>query len=591
MSGRRSKVSRKSKVSEEDTDDNNSRSTAKLSRYSRAARGYDDDSAVASAVGSKNTKLSKVYGNPIPEATKEGRRIGMKELEMKSHHDKDFSGDVTSVSSSVSDDLDELKEDSKDSELIELWKDIESLYPVTINACDFKLIEDEEKTSSKLIKRADIKYYDPPNELQKLLLVIKNYAQSHNVQKVKHTENTRAPLPESSTGRRVNACGALRALAKNAKNRLRLGRTKDVVPSLLSILRDETSTTEERVRCSGTLMYLTVPKQNCEHVFLADTSILLTLNEGMLDVDSRVKYNCCFILFLLTKCEDIRFEIIDDGDIINTLTTLIDVDINDQNINDDVSVEGSLSQRFANLGSPSGIRQQGAPENDEEAMRGCRLSAMKIFLAISKVKYGGSKMVSNKSLMSILATLCGTMTSDENVLCMAIFTNLSRNSENTDKLLQLPNLVNGIIRSLSSKTAECRRCATLALQNFSCHDLFRRKIGNSQDLVSGLVPQILNDSATSTEDAQLAAVHTLRNLSVDPTIVPTLMGTPGLTGALMIIALDSSKEVAQYVACDTLAALSHWLDTIADICIEKNDIILNGRPLASMRVSTWNQWE
>ena len=131
----------------------------------------------------------------------------------------------------------------------------------------------------------------------------------------------------------------------------------------------------------------------------------------------------------------------------------------------------------------------------------------------------------------------------------------------------------------------------MALQNFSCHDLFRRKIGHSQDLLSGLVPQILNVSGTSTDDAQVAAVHTLRNLSVDPSTIPYLVGTPGLTAGLMILAFDGSKDVAQYLACDTLAALSHWLDTIADICIEKNEIVLNGRPLASMRVSTWNQWD
>jgi hypothetical protein len=351
-------------------------------------------------------------------------RLGMKELKMNSDYDQAFSREEASLSSKTSDgvkSIDEFEEDIKDSELYDLWKDIENLYPVTVQDGDSKVIEDEEmKVTSNLINRAEIKHYDAPNELQKLLLVIKNDAPSYNVKKAKDTLNTRAPLPESSTGRRVNACGALRALAKNAKNRLRLGRTKDVVPSLLSVLRDETSTNEERAQCSSTLMYLTVPKQNCDAVFLADTSILLTLNKGMFDVDSREKYNCCFILFLLSKSEDIRFEIMNDGDIMKALTTFIDVEIDEQNIDDDESIKGSLSQRFANLGSPSGIRQQGAPENDEEATRGCRLSAMKIFLAISKIKYGGLKMVSNKSLMNTLATICGAMTSDENILCLAI---------------------------------------------------------------------------------------------------------------------------------------------------------------------------
>eukprot|EP00557_Chaetoceros_sp_GSL56_P011764 CAMPEP_0176480608 /NCGR_PEP_ID=MMETSP0200_2-20121128/2368_1 /TAXON_ID=947934 /ORGANISM="Chaetoceros sp., Strain GSL56" /LENGTH=1063 /DNA_ID=CAMNT_0017876739 /DNA_START=36 /DNA_END=3227 /DNA_ORIENTATION=+ len=590
MSERLSRSSRKSKFLEDTADDINSQTSGKLSRVSRAARGYDDDSAIASAVGSKHTKFSTFNAKPFPEATNR-MRMGMKELKINSDYDPDFSREDVSVPSKILSDG-EINEGLRDSELNDLWEDIENLYPVTVEDADSKLIADDEmKMKSNLLNRADIKYYDAPNELQKLLLVIKNDASSYNIRKSKDTANARAPLPESSTGRRVNACGALKALAKNAKNRLRLGRTKDVVPCLLTVLRDDTSTNEERARCSSTLMYLTVPKQNCEAVYLADTSILLTLNEGMLDADSRVKYNCCFILFLLSKSEDIRFEIMNDSEIMKTLTTFIDVEIDEQNIDDDVSVESNFSQRFANLGSPSGIRQQGAPENDEEVARGCRLSAMKIFLAISKVKYGGLKMMSNKSLMSNLANICGAMTADENVLCLAIFTNLSRNSENMDELFELPNLVKGINRGLSSKTAECRRCATLALQNLSCHDLFRRKIGNSQEILSGLVPQILNVDVASTDDTKHAAINTLRNLSVDPSTIPNMVGTPGLSAGLMIIAVDSSKEDAQYLACDTLAAFSHWLDTIADVCIETNEIALNGRPLASMRVSTWNQWD
>jgi hypothetical protein len=59
----------------------------------------------------------------------------------------------------------------------------------------------------------------------------------------------------------------------------------------------------------------------------------------------------------------------------------------------------------------------------------------------------------------------------------------------------------------------------------------------------------------------------------------------------MTAATDSKEEMAQYIACDTLAAMSQWLDSVADTCIEKNEINLNGRNLVSMRVSTWNQWE
>ena len=59
----------------------------------------------------------------------------------------------------------------------------------------------------------------------------------------------------------------------------------------------------------------------------------------------------------------------------------------------------------------------------------------------------------------------------------------------------------------------------------------------------------------------------------------------------MISAADRQNELAQYIASDALGAMSQWLDAIVDTCIERNEIDLKGRTLASMRVSTWNQWD
>jgi hypothetical protein len=555
-SGYVSRGSRKPRKSDDvDIGDDKSISTGKLSRVSRAARGYDDDSAIASAVGTKKSTFSNYQIKPFPESSERPRGIHKKDGSRSTGYDVNLRDDEVSVSS---DELDAVSSDEVDVRiqdgLEDLWKDINQLYPISLEDIGTKFADlNETKVTSKFFNRRDemvkIKYYDPPKELEKLLSVIRNES-SYDVEKVKVGSNSRAPLPENSTGRRVNACGALRALSKNAKNRLRLGRTKDVIPSLLSVLRDDSSSSEEKARCSSTFMYLAVPKQNCEAIFLADPTVLSTLRKGMLDDDWRVRYNCCFSLFLLSKSDDIRLEIINDDDISKALESLIGVNIDSANTNlddDEMSVDGSLSQRFANLGSPSGIRQQGAPESDEEVKRGCRLSALKIFLAISKIQYGSTKVAANDSLVNILATISGTMSADENVLCMAIFTNVSRNLGNIEKLLGIPNLLDAMSRGLSSKSSECRKCAIFALQNLSCNFRFRHSIGKSQNVLLSLVPQILNVNDTVADDVQLAAVHILRNLSVEPANVPVMMSTPGLTAGLMKLAIDNSKEVVQYI--------------------------------------------
>ena len=599
-----------------DTDDDDvsrahSRSS-RVSRVSRAARGYDDDSVGTGAKSRRSTRSNSVARvRRQPRGGLEGtpNPLGINEISIAVEDNEDMSSDESEASKAYGenhshgsrDSVEELMEvDVPKGPLYELWKDIETQFPVPIETFDPKIIQENEKQdAAKKVAREEaiskIKYYDPPKELQKLLAVISSGTPEASFQMKKNNKGKdgRAPLPEKGSARRVNACGALRALSKNAKNRLRLGRTKGVISCLLQVLRDESTTAEERARCSNTLMFLSVPKQNCEAIFLADPDILSSLMAGMQNEDPQVNYNCCYCLFLLSKSEGNRIEIASDVDMLKTLVEVADIGVEDTEDDefDDFSVDGSLSQRFANLGSPSGIGQQGAPTTDEETKRGCRLSAMKVFLAVSKAKDGAHLMVSNRSLMNLLTKISGTMTAEENILCMAIFTNLSRNIENFEKLFDNSRLMDSIARGLASKSKECRRCATLTLQNLSCSKNFRRRIGPAEIALPGLAAQSLNSDGKTATESQLSALHTMRNLAVEPFNVLNLMNTPGLTASLMTAATDSKEEMAQYIACDTLAAMSQWLDSVADTCIEKNEINLNGRNLVSMRVSTWNQWE
>ena len=594
-----SRVSRRLRdVEGYDEDENQSR----RSRISKAARGYDDDSVA----GSRRSKaISRVVRKPrgaVDAAV--GNPMGISEIrvegeEMANNDASESEEDTSTVSGESKEDIDA---DLPDGPLYDLWKDVEALYPVPVENFDFKLIEQNEKRlNTKRIAREEaiskMKYYPPPKELQKLLNVIQSGGEISFIAKTKKKgKDARAPLPEKGAQRRVNALGALKALAKNAKNRLRLGRTRGVVSSLLSVLRDEAATAEEKSRCSNTLMFLSVPSQNCEAIFHSDPTILETLLYGMNDNDSRVNYNCCYSLFLLSKSDENRIEIAENADIIKTLVDMSDIEVDDGldgNDDGDVSVDGSLSQRFANLGSPSGIRQQGAPTTDEETRRGCRLSAMKVFLAISKSKDGAQKMLSDRSLMNLLTMIGGKLTAEENLLCMAIFTNMSRNAENIDNLLRVPNFLEAVTRGLSSRNAECRKCSTLTLQNLSCNRVFRRRIGSIGTSLPGIASQALNinSSGKIAKESHLAAIHTIRNLAVEPSNVPVMMSAPGLTAGLMIAAANRQNELSQYIASDALAAMSQWLDSIVDTCIERNEIDMKGKSLASMRVSTWNPWE
>jgi len=592
---------------------------SRLSRTSRRGDAASVTSRRSRGLGSIARVARKPRGPVEPEPEPDTSNIEIEEIVIEDGKGSD-----------VTDYEEDEDEDIPDGPLYLLWKDIESIYPPKPEHFSDSLTHEnkdeadaQQMTSDDALQK--IKLFDPPQELQKLMALISSENSDNEfMDKVRMmTAGSRAPLPATGSARRVNACGALRALSKNTKNRMRLGRTNGVVSCLLKVISDKNATDEERFRCINTLMFLCVPRQNLEAIFNADPNLLEVLSTALNDVDSRVRYNSSTCLFLLSKSESNKCFIASNEETISNLIEIADLGEDGPEVNDDISVDGSLGQQFANLGSPSGIRVQGAPATDAESMRGCRLNAIKVFLSLSKSKDGARILMNNNELMSLLGSISGTMTADENTLCMAIFTNLSRDAVNLEKLGRISNLFDILARGMRSRSIECRKCAVLTVQNLSCDISFRRRLGTDSILLENLSAHALgenNDESNVVKEIKLAAIHSLRNLSAEPCNLVSITDTPGLVAAMMLAVttevesdVSSSKseekentddsttkdnkinekrdaQVMKYAASDGLAALSHWMTVVADVCIESNEIRMKGRTLASMKVSGWNVW-
>ena len=68
------------------------------------------------------------------------------------------------------------------------------------------------------------------------------------------------------------------------------------------------------------------------------------------------------------------------------------------------------------------------------------------------------------------------------------------------------------------------------------------------------------------EEEKLAAVSTLKNLADEPTNLIPMTNTPDCFATLMQVAHGqdgNTTEMMQFLACDALATLSHWLRKIA----------------------------
>ena len=522
--------------------------------------------------------------------------------------------------------------------LDELWLDLEERYPIPDEEIDEAVKFENQRRAQK--KKDDnkedvakIKYYEPPKELKKLLVVINSTATDASFSLKKRPSSaasigsSRAPLMpgrDNGISRRVNACGALKALSKNEKNRLRLGRTKGVVSSLCNALRDPSATNEERFRCSNTLMFLSVPKKNWEAIFNADKSLIPTLTMTLHDEDPRVRYNASFCIFLLAKSEANRCDIFADVGLMNALVDVADIELAEVVENDDKSIASSdseLAQKFQNLGSPSGIRQQGSPTSDEESKRGARLNVLKAFLSFSKVQEGAQTIGQKNELVNLLLKISGTMTAEENLLCMAIIANLTRDCDTIPSLIDQADLMNAVEKGLQSHNVENRKCATMVLQNLSSNKVFRREFAtfDNTDNVVALLGKIGSDvdcftrkteskdvgkrksgsSSVQTVESQINAIRAIKNLSIEPRNIIPLTTEPGVTASLLTFTMDDTgieeKENIdcdiQYIASDGLANLSQWLNGVSIVCAEKNNVDLGGRSLTSLKVSTWNQWE
>ena len=184
-----------------------------------------------------------------------------------------------------------------------------------------------------------------------------------------------------------------------------------------------------------------------------------------------------------------------------------------------------------------------------------------------------------KPVLSII--FFGTMELAANILCIAILTNLTRHPDNASHLVYKTNVVNTLVTHVESADAECAKCALYALQNLSCTGNCRQELANTPDLLGNVTKAAFRHDCT---EQQLSALHTLKNLSDDPFNLVTMTNTPGCTATLLALANNDAASgggnkdggsnnkqlsrggrnaMAQYLACDTLATLSHWLLTLS----------------------------
>lgn len=415
------------------------------------------------------------------------------------------------------------------------------------------------KMQKKLL--SDLRSPDP--SLAKLLDVLTDFEQTSHL-------------------RRVNACGAIKTLTLHKANQIPLARTKGVVPSITSVLCAVNATEEERTRCINALMHLCVPEENWKLVYLfPQTPEALARN--MADKYPQIRYAACLATSFLAKKN--RKEVVTNRLVMYAMGRVLEVNKN-----------GALERMSI---------------QDKKVFIGARLCVLKMLLHLSKNKDVSSTLARTDCVLNALVNVANDTTVEmaAKILCIAILTNLTRHPDNSYYLVyKVHDLVGTFVRYIEStliEDVELGKCAAYALQNLSCTSNCRQELANTPDLLGNITKAAFRHDCP---DQQLSALHTLKNLSDDPFNLVTMTNTPGCTATLLALANNdassagggkSKKEqgnaMAQYLACDTLATLSHWLLTLS--ATRKSDDDMNGssseavRGRRSFKQCTWQAWE
>jgi len=152
--------------------------------------------------------------------------------------------------------------------------------------------------------------------------------------------------------------------------------------------------------------------------------------------------------------------------------------------------------------------------------------------------------------------MCGCVPESVSMSCQATMANLTRNPENALQLVyHVEGFVAALVSSASCKSATRRRYACYSLQNLSCESGCRQELGYEPHLLQAL----LHDSRMSEqEEEQRSALTALDNLSKEPSTLVNFTNN-GIVAGLLAHAKDHTKPRLQYLACDALATLAHWI--------------------------------
>lgn len=168
---------------------------------------------------------------------------------------------------------------------------------------------------------------------------------------------------------------------------------------------------------------------------------------------------------------------------------------------------------------------------------------------------------------------------------LEIVSNLTRFLPNNTILTPFPGLVASLVRAAVSKDAGIRIAALRSLQNMSAHPTSKSLLATEPVLNALTTCAMLTDVVEKE-----AAVACLYNITTDPSAVVAITSTKNVVAALVGLAQDpESSSTIRLLACEALATISLWLQTLAGTGTVPPGV--PNIPLPTHQTTGWEQWD
>lgn len=270
---------------------------------------------------------------------------------------------------------------------------------------------------------------------------------------------------------------------------------------------------------------------------------------------------------------------------------------NDMSISNDKTMsteEGSAAnqiERSESIGEEEGVEMQMSSlkklniENASNFLERSQLSACATLTHLTKHCANARGLCLNEKVLNNILFLAEILEHPLHTRCLEMLCNFTRFPSNNAKLASMPRVIEILTAGGKSKLAEDRLWSIRTIQNL-CSDA-SSKVG----LATGSLLSLLSACAMRKDyEEQLAAVGALMNLATEPGSIVPLTNTKTVVATLVHLAHSPNTPApVRKIACDSLATIGLWLQTLASAGTVPDSCPLS--PLPTHTATGWLRWD